>query len=377
MIERYILLIILSLLSACQGSVNKKEAPKAEISENIVLLSDAQLQNSKIESSKLEQKAISAVLKLNGKIDVPPQNMVSLSAHLGGYLKSTKLLEGMHVSKGEVIAVMEDQQYIQLQQDYLTAKVRFYVLEKEYQRQKELNESKASSDKVYENAQADYQMQKVLLNALSEKLKLIGINPGNLYENSISRSINIYSPINGYVSAIKINIGKYASPSEVLFELINPEDIHLALTVFEKDLDKLFIGQKLMAYNNQQAEKKYPCEIILIGKDINRERAAIVHCHFLKYDKKLVPGMYMNAALELAGQKAWIIANEGLVRYQGKEYVFMQVDKNKFELLEVRSHNSTEAYSQISFVEDREWAECKFVQKGAYTLLMSMKNSED
>jgi cobalt-zinc-cadmium efflux system membrane fusion protein len=65
---------------------------------------------------------------VNGKIDVPPQNMVSISVPLGGYLKSTKLLEGMHISKGEVIAIMEDQQYIQLQQDYLTAKAHFSSL---------------------------------------------------------------------------------------------------------------------------------------------------------------------------------------------------------------------------------------------------------
>lgn len=43
-----------------------------------------------------------------------------------------------------------------------------------------------------------------------------------------------------------MNIGKYVAPTDVLFELVNPDDIHLALTVFEKDFDKLFIGQKLL-----------------------------------------------------------------------------------------------------------------------------------
>jgi hypothetical protein len=83
----------------------------------------------------------------------------------------------MHISRGEIIAVMEDQQYIQLQQDYLTSKAHFSYLEKEFQRQKELNESKASSDKVFENAQAEYLTQKILIKSLSEKLKLISINP--------------------------------------------------------------------------------------------------------------------------------------------------------------------------------------------------------
>ena len=73
----------------------------------------------------------------------------------------------MHISKGEVIAVMEDPQYIQLQQDYLTAKAQFAYNESEYLRQKELNESKAASDKVFEQAKATYQTQNILIKSFS------------------------------------------------------------------------------------------------------------------------------------------------------------------------------------------------------------------
>ena len=58
------------------------------------------------------------------------------------------------------------------------------------------------------------------------------------------------------MSDVKVNIGKYVNPSDVLFELINPLDIHLALSIFEKDFDKLFIGQKLQAYTNNNPENK-------------------------------------------------------------------------------------------------------------------------
>lgn len=375
--KKYIIIsFVIVALSAC-GNKKVEEKTEAPIAENSVELTDAQLKNSKIETGKIEQKAISSLLKVNGKIDVPPQNMVSVSVPLGGYLKSTKLLEGMHISKGEVIAVMEDQQYIQLQQDYLTAKAHFSSLEKEFQRQKELNESKASSDKVFENAQAEYISQKVLIKSLSEKLKLISINPDNLNESTISRSINIYSPIDGFVSTIKMNIGKYASPTDVLFELVNPADIHLALTVFEKDLDKLFIGQKIVAYNNNQSSKKYNCEIILIGKDISSERAVIVHCHFEQYDKTLIPGMYMNAEVEVSTNNAFVIPNDGLVRFEGKQYVFTQTNKNKYAMQEVTTQNTENGFTQITFPDNADMTNKIFVTKGAYTLLMSMKNTEE
>ena len=366
-----------AILTSCGNKQIQKDVATESSTENTVELTDAQFKNSKIETGKIKKMAISSLLKVNGKIDVPPQNMVSVSVPLGGYLKSTKLLAGMHINKGEVIAVMEDQQYIQLQQDYLTAKAHFSSLEKEFQRQKELNESKASSDKVFENAQAEYLAQKILIKSLSEKLKLISINPDNLNENTISRSINIYSPIEGFVSTVKMNIGKYASPTDVLFELVNPADIHLALTVFEKDLDKLFIGQKIIAYNNNKLSKKYNCEIILIGKDISSERAVIVHCHFEQYDKSLIPGMYMNAEVEVSTNNAFVIPNDALVQFEGKQYVFIQNEKNKYVMQEVTTQNTENGLTQIAFTNDTDMTNKIFVTKDAYTLLMTMKNKDD
>ena len=249
---KYALIILTSalLLQACGGKTKTAEATTEQAVESLVTLTDAQLKNAALELTQLQQQQISSVLKLNGKIDVPPQNIVSISVPMGGYLKSTKLLPGLHVKKGEVIAVIEDQQYIQLQQDFLTAKAKLPFLENEFNRQKELNESKASSDKTYQQAEAEFRSQKVLVSALAEKLKLAGINLSRLDETNITRSIQVFSPIDGYVSAVNVNIGKYVAPTDVLFELINPTDIHLALTVFEKDVNKLFIGQKLVAYTN-------------------------------------------------------------------------------------------------------------------------------
>jgi cobalt-zinc-cadmium efflux system membrane fusion protein len=85
---------------------------------------------------------------------------------------------------------------------------------------------------------------------LEEKLRLIHINPNSLHENNISKSIRIYSPIDGFVSKVNVNIGKYVTPSDVLFELVNPADIHLNLKIFEKDLNKIFIGQNVVSYTN-------------------------------------------------------------------------------------------------------------------------------
>lgn len=376
--KKYIIIsIVFAILSSCGSKQAKTEAPEEAPSETTVELTEAQLKNSEITTGKIEQRNISSLLKVNGKIEVPPQNMVSVSVPMGGYLRSTKLLAGMHVSKGEVIATMEDQQYIQLQQDYLTAKAHFTSIEAEYNRQKELNQSKASSDKVFQAAQTEYLSQKILIKSLAEKLKLIGFNPENLNENTISKSISITSPIDGFVSEVKQNIGKYVTPTDVLFELVNPSDIHLTLTIFEKDLYKISIGQKIFAYNNTNPDKKYTCEIILIGKDVTPERTIQVQSHFEQYDKSLIPGMYMNAEVEVSTNNAFVIPNDGLVRFEGKQYVFTQTENKKFEMQEVTTANNENGFTQIAFPDSTEMRNKTFVTKGAYTLLMKMKNAAE
>jgi membrane fusion protein, heavy metal efflux system len=354
---------------------SKNEAPASADSthvENSVTLSSDQLKNAGIVLGKIEQRSISGVLKVNGRVDVPPQNMISVSVPMGGYLKYTKLLPGMHLSKGELIAIMEDQQYIQLQQDYLTSKARLNFTTNEYQRQKELNQSKASSDKVFQQTEADYITEKINVKSLSERLELIGINPAKLDENTISKSISIYSPIDGYVSKVNANIGKFTQPSEVLFELINPADIHLALTIFEKDLSKLSIGQKLFAYTNSQPDKKHECEIILIGKNLSTERSTEVHSHFENYDKSLVPGMYMNAEIEIKNNNVNALPEEAIVRFQNNQYVFLAETETMFTIHEVKTGDSERGFIEI--VAGESLVDKKIVVKGAYNLLMTMKN---
>lgn len=368
--------ILIFSIPACQKKTTTSQDPVEALS-NQVSISDAERMNASLETAVLAKQLIYTTLKVNGSIDVPPQNMVSISAPLGGYLKSSNLLPGMHVNRGESLATMEDPQYITIQQDYLTARAKLVFTEEEYHRQEALNQSKASSDKVFQQAKMDYIAQKVLVKSLSEKLKLIGLNPDLLTENNLSRSISIVSPIDGYVSAVNINIGKYANPSDIMFELVNPTDIHLALNIFEKDLDKLYIGQKLLAYTNNNPNKKYSCEIILIGKELSPDRSVEVHCHFQQYDKTLIPGMFMNAEIEVMGESAWVISSEAIVRFEGKQYVFAETKKNTFEMIEVTTANSENNNTQVFFPAKLNPEGKRFVTRGAYPLLMKIKNTQD
>lgn len=370
------ILCIPIFLAACGGNTNETEAnSEEEKSEDtsIVNVSAKQIKTAGIEVGNVEEGAVSGRIRIQGTIDVPPQSTVSVSFPLGGYLKSTDLLPGLHVKKGQVLGVLQDMQFIQLQQEYLSAKEQLSVVNSEYKRYQELNASKAASDKVLQQSRAELQTQRINMQALAEKLELIGINPGRLTASNISKSVNILSPIDGFVAKVNVNIGKYTSPTDVLFELVNPKDIHLALNVFEKDVNNLSIGQRVMAYKNEQPEKKYEAEIILISKNLDQDRMATVHCHFEKYDATLLPGMFMNADVEISNSTALTVNDDAIVRWQNNFYVFVEMASDSFKMTKIEPGNKSGNRQQFSAAGIN--TDTRLVTKNAYVLLMKMKNS--
>ncbi len=373
MISPRIIVLALLFLAACDSKKPAAPAKAAELPANTVTLSDTEMQNGNIGLGKPEKGTATSFLKVNGIVDVPPQNLVSISFPIGGYLVSTNLLPGSKVTRGEAIAEMRDQSLIQMQQDYLVARSRSGFLQKEYERQKMLNSTKTTSDKVLEQTQSEYQTQVILMNSLAQKLKMINIDPNKLDENNIRQSVMIFSPINGYVTAVKVNIGKYVNPSDVLFELVNPTDLHLAIKVFEKDLDKVQQGQKILASLVNNPEKKYDAEIILISRNVESDRSALIHCHFLHSTEHLLPGMFANAIIETKINDAILVPEEAVVRNGNDQFVFIEKKKGLFEQVTVKAGTALNGKIDIQ-AENIDLLQQTLVTRNAYTVMMKMHN---
>lgn len=205
--------------------------------------------------------------------------------------------------------------------------------------------------------------QRIIMNALAQKLRLININPTTLTVDNITKNVRLYSSIAGFVSKVNVNIGNYVNPSDVLFELIDPSDIHLNIKVFEKDIDKLYISQKLYANTNARPDKKYLCEIMLISKNITENGISEVHCHFENFDKILIPGLYMNADIEVASNKNYTLPEESIVNFEGKDLVFIDNGKQAYEMFEIMKGNTENGFVEILNADNL--ADKNFVTKGA------------
>lgn len=384
--NRTLLLLTISLfvLSSCSNTTNENNKHIEEEhhgEETMVELTATQYKMAEIELGKIEQKTLSNVLKVNGVMDVPPQNLVSVSAPLGGFVYSTELLQGMKIKKGQVLAVMEHPDYVQLQQDYIDKKSKLEYLTLEFKRQEELNKENVNSSKVFQQAKSDLMSMKAQVKGLEEKLAIIGINSSYLTENDISRKVKIHSPINGYVSEVNVNIGKYVNPSEVMFEIVDTEHLHAELTVYEKDVVKLKIGQQVRFTLPNENDKERLAKIHLIGRKIDADRSVRVHAHLENEDTELLPGMYINALIELNENKVNAVPEAAVVMFEGKYFVYQLKEKHgedyHFEMLEVQKGVTENGFSEITFIKKTDSSKLQLVTKGAFSLLAKMKNVEE
>lgn len=367
-------LIAVILFTACNNAGDPVAPAQDSTDETTVMLDSVQRINAGVVTALPQLENVHNTLKVNGTVDVPPQSLVSVSFPLGGYLKSTALLPGYPVHKGQVIATMEDQSYVQLQQDYLTSKARMEYLSADVQRQKELSDADAASRKNYQLVLSEYKTQQAIIRSLEEKLKIININPSTLTVESISRMVSVYSPINGYVTQVNVNIGKYVNPSDVMFELVNPDDIHAAITVFEKDLTSFKAGMMGKVALTDKPEEFYDVEVILVTKNIDESRAGLIHCHFENPKHDLLPGMFLTGVFEMNGKAATVVPEEAVVRYMGKEYVFIVKKESEFLLTEVQTGIKENGLTEIKEIQNINWMQTKIVTKGAYALLGKLKN---
>lgn len=361
-------------LMGCGGSKQEAVQQTSVVSTDKISLNQDQLKALSLQFGGLEKIKMSAVLDIQGRIDLPPQNIISVNFPLGGYLKSTKLIPGMHVSKGEVIAIIEDQSIVQLQQDYLSAKAKSTLSKLEYDRQKSLYDANAGTSKNFQQADAELKMQQVLVKGLSEKLKLIGVNPDILNENNITGQVQLTSTINGYVSKVNVNTGKYVQPTETLFELIDPDDIHVALTIFEKDLNNIHKGDAVKIHFLDDPSKNYMAEVILVNRGVDDNRTALAHCHFKNQPKNLLPGMYVEGEVSISNKEVQALPDDAVVRSGDKQFVFIKTADSEFMMKDVvagvSKNGKTEIISGLDSV-----ANDKIVLNNAFKLMGIFKNS--
>src|SRR5215217_2997523 len=325
-----------SMVSGCSGT----EQPKADaaVSEEAheeheehgegLELSREQIDAVGIVIAGIEKKNLTEVVKSSGQLAVPPQNAAQVNVLSGGIIRKIDVIEGQRVSKGQILITVENQDLIRLQQEYLTAKGGFSYVEAEFSRQQQLKAANAGTGKAQQLAEATYNAEKSRLKALESQLLQYGLAPAKITTGHIITQVPVRAPINGTIGKIIAQTGSYAQPGVSIMDIVDNSKIHADLIVFEKDLSRIRIGQKVDFQLTNQKNEQIEGEIHGINKSFeNDSKGVVVHAVIKKPGANLIPGMYVTGLIAVGTAASDAVPVDAVMRAEGKSYIFVVADE--------------------------------------------------
>ena len=389
--------IVLAIVLLCFGC-GKKEATlpvetttetpqKTDHESNVkeVELNEAQYNASEIALGTFTPKNLSEVINANGYTKLPPQNQADVSVFVSGIVKSIAIIEGQKVKKGQLIATVESPEFTRMQEQYLTSKSNLEFLKLEYERQRILSEEEVNSKKIFQKTKSEYEIEKSRFNSLKHQLQTLNINTGA----APSSTVPVLAPISGFITEVNIKIGSNVEAGKPLLSIVDNSQLHVDLLVYEKDLHKVRTGQNVRFVLTNQDNSEISGKIFSVGKAFENETKSVaVHADISNDKQQLIPGMYVNALIDVGANTVNALPLEAVVKAEGREFVFVlekidqETDSEKkkfktyhFQRIEVKTGTAQLGFVQTTLLQNIA-PEAKLVLKGAYYIQSHLLKSE-
>jgi cobalt-zinc-cadmium efflux system membrane fusion protein len=374
------ILIFATIIAMSSCSSRNDETTAEPLESEVVNVSEYQLtpiqfSSSNMELGKLVTKPFHEIVKATGMFDVPPENRATVSTYFGGAVTHIDILPGVQVKKGQTLFTLENPDFIQIQQDYLEAKGQLAYLKSDFERQKNLVKDNVTSEKNFLKAESDYTVTRVKLESIGKKISLMGIDPKKLTLENIRSTINISSPISGFVTQVNIARGAFLVPSQTAVTIVDTDHLHLELNIFEKDLPKVKIGQSIKFTLQEDYSTIYDATVHLVNKTVDSENRTVgIHGHLSNesLSSKFYPGMYFEANIFTTSQTKTALPQEALVEVDGKYFVLVLSNSSDegftFLKKEIKIGSSDNGYVEILNTNELK-VNSEILVKGAFNLM--------
>ncbi|MFY0685761.1 MAG: efflux RND transporter periplasmic adaptor subunit [Cyclobacteriaceae bacterium] len=272
----------------------------------------------------IQYELMASTVRCYGSIDVPPSSRADVSSLIGGSVSNLNLIEGQLVKKGQVLFRLYSNELIDLQEDYLSSKATLAFLSVNVDRQQQLAEKQAVSEKQLQEVMKEYDVLKSRVTAIYEKLSLLNISPNSISNSAIHRYVPVVAPIAGYVSDIEINNGGFLALQSKALTIINTDHLHLELKVFEKDVHGLKQGQSINFQLSGEESKIWKGEVYKVGQSINSDdRSVLVHGHFDE-QPGLKVGAFVQADIVLKLDTVGCLPSSAVVNIDGTDFALIE-----------------------------------------------------
>ncbi|MBR6043717.1 MAG: efflux RND transporter periplasmic adaptor subunit [Paludibacteraceae bacterium] len=373
-------IIALSVLTvSCKNEVKQAEEEKESHEENVVELTEQQLNTIGVKLGHVEQRQLSGSIKATGTLKLSPQDRAEVTSLVAGITKRILVKEGQTVRQGQTLALVENTEIVALQKDYLVASRQLSLAQQALQRQQTINAQGAGVGKNLQQAKAELDMASVTEQGLRIQLEQLGISSRQVAQGQFSNTAPVRSPISGVVGEILVCMGSYLNSETVLMKVYDNKALHADLQVFESDIASIRIGQKVSLQLSDQSSSLLTGTVSFVTAALDNEsKSASVHVKLGRTEgAKLLPNMFVSSVIHCDEQTCDAVPDEAIVMSANRKFVFVSLGANRFRKQEVVTGFSQQGYTQIIFTDSVPLSSEIVVAKAFYLESMLADHGEE
>ena len=353
-----------SFLSQSKAETSESENQEEEIDFQNIPLSEKQVKAVDLKMGEAQEREMDAMLHVNGSLVLRAQDMGNVSSLMGGIVKNVYVKEGQMVSRGQVVATIENTDVVTLQREYYTAYKESEMARLELDRQKTLASAGAGIKKTLQMSEKNYKVAQANLLGTGRQLQQMGISTKQVAKGKFTTVFPLRAPISGTVSDMQASLGSYADMQTPLMKIRNNHAVECDLNVFEKDIAKVKVGDQVLVSLTNQPGVNVSGRVYGMNQYLNKgTKSVAVHVKLdAKRGAKLFEGMYVSGQIATGRQLCMTLPDKAIVSADGKQYVFaLNQQHSKGGTYSFSRHEVTTGVSNNGYTEV---ALCKHLKKG-------------
>lgn len=343
------------------------EAHEAEHEEEIdfdnIPLTQRQVEAVDLKMGETTQREMDATIQATGALVLRAQDQGDVASLMGGVVKNIYVKEGEAVSRGQVVATVENTDVVSLQREYFSAAKECELAKAELDRQKTLSQNGAGIKKNLQQTQKDYQVAHANLVGISKQLTQMGISTAAVTQGKFTTTFPLRAPISGIVSQITASLGSYADMQSPLMKIRNNAAVECDLNIFEKDIAKIKTGNRVWLSLTNQPGVKLSGVVSGMNQYFN-DGSKSVAVHVKINPTKgihLFDGMYVSGQIATGTLQCQAVPSQSIVSTDGKQYIFALNGKPSKGKYSFSRHEVTTGVSDGKFTEVQL---CKHIKQG-------------
>ena len=314
-----------------------EEHEHEEVDFDHIPLTAKQVSTVDLKMGEAVEREMDATIDAKGSLVLRAQAMGDVASLMGGIVKSISVKEGQFVQKGQVVATVENTDVVSLQREYYSAAKECELARKDMERQKLLAQNGAGIKRSLQQAQKDYHVAHANMLGIGRQLAQMGISTAVVAKGKFTTAFPLRAPISGIVSEMTASLGSYADMQTPLMKIRNTQAVECDLNIFEKDLAKVKVGNRVTLNLTNQPGVKLSGTVYGMNQYFNdNSKSVAVH---VKLDAvsvksylhstsgnthggKLFAGMYVSGKIATGSQQCLALPSQAIVSQDGKQYVF-------------------------------------------------------